>query len=107
MGPAEDGARPCDAGEGTCGRRSAANFGRVALCRDHLDVLRTGQERDAAAAAVHFVKRWLSEGKAEATEFLEARLREMLDEAEAELETASADHRHYLEKAGDRTEGDE
>ncbi len=91
----------CDAGQGACGQRSVVHFGRVALCQDHLDVLETGQKRDAAAAAVHFVRRWLAEGKVEATEFLEPRLAGILGEAERELENASADHAHFLEKAGD------
>jgi hypothetical protein len=54
----------------SCPRRAVVEFGSVALCEEHLDVLESGRELKAAYCALAHVRRWLTEPKGNATPLL-------------------------------------
>lgn len=88
-----------------CGRRADVEFGRVALCAEHLNVLDAGRENEVAMEQLYYLKKWLSE--AASSPRLSSRVRGLLEQVQQEADGTRDVYEHRLREAGDSPPEDE
>jgi len=85
----------------SCLRPGTVRYGLGYYCKEHIEVIHTGEGVDHTREAIYYLRCWLRVARDRANEFLEIQLSEALCKAETQLRHAERELDQACEDAGD------
>ena len=86
-----------------CPRPGTVRYGLGYYCKEHIEVIHTGEGVDHTREAIYYLRCWLRIARDKSNKFLEAQLSEALGKAETRLRYAERGLDQECEDAGDPT----